>query len=128
MDANDDRLNEIDRAQLLKVGSASLFGAVAAALSRGQADAAMGDWRSHPFTLDYSASDFTRHTVLAKKGIGLKLKRVRITDDQSKVNSATFAFEIQDPVPNGNDETYPDHPHPQKPIGYPIWVGLWFGF
>ena len=123
----DDRLRDLDRAQLLKLGTAALLAATAGALTEGQADAAaahpMGR-SSLPLTLDFQVQGFGRHPTMQHTRLGKELKRVRITAYKPNTHGAAVVHELDNAEIQGTDED--GHPHRHE-FGQtqPIYVALW---
>jgi hypothetical protein len=122
----DDRLRDLDRAQLLKLGTAALFAATAGALAEGKADAAahaMGRSGLVPVGLDYQVRGYGAHATLQKTRMGKELRRVRVTTDKSRTHGATMVHELDNAEVQGTDEEGRRHSHEFN--NAPLYIGLW---
>jgi hypothetical protein len=123
----DDRLRDLDRAQLLKLGTAALFAATAGALAEGEADAAahpMGRNAGHPLTLDYQVQGFGVHPTMQHTRLGKELKRVRITTHKPNVHGASIVHELDNAEIQGTDESGRQHSL-KFDRNEPMYVALW---
>jgi hypothetical protein len=123
----DDRLRDLDRAQLLKLGTAALLAATAGALTEGEADAAahaMGRNTGHPLTLDYQVQGFGVHPTMQHTRLGKELKRVRITAYKPNTHGAAIVHELDSAEVRGTDEDGRTH-NRQFGRTMPIYVALW---
>jgi hypothetical protein len=122
----DDRLRDLDRAQLLKLGTAALFAATAGALAENEADAAVHPTHSSglvPVGLDYQTKGYGSHATMQHTGTGKELKRVRVTTDKSKVANAHMVHELDNAEVQGTDEDGRKHNHQFN--NAPLYIGLW---
>lgn len=121
----DDRLRDLDRAQLLKLGTAALFAATAGALAEGEADAAHALSRNGlvPVGLDYQTKGYGSHATMQHTRTGKELKRVRVTTDKSKVADAHMMHELDNAEVQGTDEE--GHKHSHQFNNAPLYIGLW---
>jgi hypothetical protein len=125
MDVNE-RLRDLDRAQLLKLGTAAIFAATAGALAEGEADAASHAMQrsTYPLGLDYQVQGFGAHPTAQHTRTGKELKRVRITTNKSTTAGCTIVHELANAEIQGTDEG--GHAHSKKfDKNHPIYVGLW---
>jgi hypothetical protein len=122
----DERLRDLDRAQLLKLGTAALFAATAGTLAEGEAGAAshsMGR-QSHPLTLDYQVQGFGSTSTMQHTRLGKELKRVRVTTHKPNVHGASIVHELDNAEVHGTDENGQPH-NAQFGRSEPMYIALW---
>jgi hypothetical protein len=123
----DDRLRDLDRAQLLKLGTAALFAATTAALAEGEAGAAMHSMAretGHPITLDYQVSGFGSHSTMQHTRLGKELKRVRITNHEPNTHGSSIVHKLDNAEVKGTDELGRAH-STEFGGSEPIYIALW---
>lgn len=122
----DERLRDLDRAQLLKLGTAAIFAATAGALAEGEADAAahkMESSTNSPLTLDYQLQGFGSHPTMQHTRTGKELKRVRITMHEPNTHGSSIVHKLDNAEVRGTDEG--GHRHDKQFGGTPLYVALW---
>ena len=124
----DDRLRDLDRAQLLKLGTAALLAATAGALTEGEADAAaahpMARSTGLPLGLDYQVQGFGKHPTMQHTRLGKELKRVRITAHKPNTHGASIVHELDNAEVVVTDESGKAH-NRQFTSSQPIYIALW---
>jgi hypothetical protein len=122
----DERLRDLDRAQLLKLGTAAIFAATAGALAEGEADAAHAMERSTnvPLTLDYQLQGYGSHPTMQHTRTGKELKRVRVTTHEPNTHGSSIVHKLDNAEVQGTDES--GHRHDTRfNSGTPLYVALW---
>jgi len=123
----DERLRDLDRAQLLKLGTAALFAATAGTLAEGEAGAAshsMDRSTNNPLTIDYQVQHFGAHPIMQHTRTGKELKRVRITTHEPNTHGSSIVHRLDNAEVQGTDEG--GHRHDKQFDGStPLYVALW---